>query len=81
MGLLPKVAGPPIAAQLRPITLLPCDYKLLTKVYVQHLIPLLPSILTTSQLCSVPSRSIFMAVQPSCRRWRHAAAPTGLVIC
>jgi hypothetical protein len=72
--LLPKVAGPPTAAQLRPITLLSCDYKLLTKVYVQRLIPLLPSILTTSQLCSVPGRSIFdgctaiLSAVEACRR-------------
>ena len=57
--LLPKVAGAPTAAQLRPITLLSCDYKLMTKVFVARLVPVLPSILTTHQLCSVPGRSIF----------------------
>lgn len=57
--LIPKVPGAPTASQFRPITLLNCDYKLLTKVFVKRLLPLLPSILTTSQLCSVPGRSIF----------------------
>jgi hypothetical protein len=57
--LLPKVAGAPAASQLRPITLLACDYKLLSKVYVQRLLPLLPTVLTSNQLCSVQGRSIF----------------------
>jgi hypothetical protein len=60
--LIPKVSGAPTVAQLIPlipITLLACDYKLLTKVFVARLIPLLPTVLTTSQLCSVQGRSIF----------------------
>jgi hypothetical protein len=51
--LLPKVAGIPTAAQLRPITLLNTDYKLLTKMFVARLLPLLPDVLQSSQLCSV----------------------------
>ena len=75
--LLPKVPGAPAASQLRPITLLTCDYKLLTKVYVRRLIPLLPTILTTAQLCSVPGRSIFdgctalLSAVESCYRRRR----------
>jgi Reverse transcriptase (RNA-dependent DNA polymerase) len=57
--LIPKVPGLPTAAQLRPITLLSCDYKLLTKGYVARLVPILPTVLTTSHLCSVQGRSIF----------------------
>ena len=57
--LLPKVAGVPGAHQLRPITLLSCDYKLMTKVMVRRLINILPTVLTTSQLCSVKGRSIY----------------------
>ena len=57
--LLPKVAGVPGAHQLRPITLLSCDYKLMTKIMVRRLINVLPTVLTTSQLCSVKGRSIF----------------------
>ena len=57
--LLPKVKGIPTAAQLRPITLLNTDYKLLSKMLVNRFNPILPSILKTTQLCSVPGRTIF----------------------
>ena len=57
--LLPKVAGTPTASQLRPITLLVVDYKLLTKMLVSRLLPLLPRVLSATQLCSVKGRSIF----------------------
>ncbi len=57
--LLPKVAGVPTASQLRPITLLVVDYKLLTKMFVSRLLPLLPRVLSATQLCSVQGRSIF----------------------
>jgi hypothetical protein len=57
--LLPKVAGVPKAAQLRPITLLCTDYKILTKMFVARLLPLLPDLLTATQLCSIRGRSIF----------------------
>ena len=50
------------AHQLRPITLLSCDYKLLTKVMVRRLINVLPTVLTTSQLCSVKGRSIYNGI-------------------
>ena len=43
--LLPKVAGVPAASQLRPITLLGVDYKLLTKILVARLLPVMPSVL------------------------------------
>ena len=45
--------------QLRPITLLNCDYKLMTKVMVRRLINVLPTVLTISQLCSVQGMSIY----------------------
>ncbi len=41
------------ASQLRPITLLNSDYKLLTKVFEARLMEVLPTILHKSQLCSV----------------------------
>jgi hypothetical protein len=47
--LLPKVAGVPTAAQFRPITLLGADYKLLTKMFVGRLLPVLPVIMPTVQ--------------------------------
>ncbi|MBM3938954.1 MAG: reverse transcriptase family protein, partial [Sphingomonadales bacterium] len=45
--------------QLRPITLLNTDYKLLTKMLVNRLLPVLPDICPASQLCAVKGRSIF----------------------
>ena len=57
--LLPKVAATPAAHQLRPITLLCTDYKLLTKMIVARLLPLLPSVVSSGQLCSIAGRSIF----------------------
>jgi hypothetical protein len=56
--LLPKVPGVPMASQLRPITLLNTDYKLLTKMIVARLLPLLPTVLQATQLCSVQGRFI-----------------------
>jgi hypothetical protein len=50
-----------MASQLRPITLLNTDYKLLTKMMVAHfgrLLPVQPSV-KAMQLCSVWGRSIF----------------------
>jgi hypothetical protein len=41
------------ASQLRAITLLNSDYKLLTKVFEARLMEVLPTILHKSQLCSV----------------------------
>ncbi len=56
--LLPKVPGVPMASQLRPITLLNTDYKLLIKMFVARLLPLLPSVLQATQLCSIRGLSI-----------------------
>jgi hypothetical protein len=56
--LLPKVNGVPLASQLRPITLLNTDYKLLSKVLVGRLLQVLPSVLRKGQLCSVKGRNI-----------------------
>jgi hypothetical protein len=56
--LLPKVPGVPMASQLRPITLLNTNYKLLTKMFVARLLPLLPSVLQATQLWSIRGCSI-----------------------
>jgi hypothetical protein len=56
--LLPKVPGMPRASQLKLITLHNTDYKLLTKMFVASLLPLLPSVLQVTQLCSVLGSSI-----------------------
>jgi hypothetical protein len=57
--LLPKVPSTPLASQLRPITLLSVDYKILTKMLVARLLNVLPSVLHATRLCSVRGRSIF----------------------
>ncbi len=49
----PKFKGVPLTLQLRPITLLTTDYKLLTKVYMNRLLHIMPAILKKVQLCSV----------------------------
>jgi hypothetical protein len=59
MRLLPKVSRVPMASQLRPITLLNTHYKLLIKMMVACLLPLLPSLLKATQLCSVQGHSIY----------------------
>ena len=56
--LLPKVSGIPAVDELRPITLLTTDYKLLTKVLVKRLIPVLPEVIKSGQLCSVGENNI-----------------------
>ncbi len=56
--LFPKDKGVLLASQLRTITLLNTDYKLLTKVFVGRLMGVLPSVLQKSQLCSVRGRNI-----------------------
>ncbi len=48
-----QVLGVPATLQFRPITLRCADYKLLTKILCQRLLPLLPSVLLTAQLCPV----------------------------
>ena len=48
----------PRVDQLRPITLLCCDYKLLTMILSNRLVQILPEIITSGQLCSVKGRSI-----------------------
>lgn len=57
--LIPKVTGVPMASQLRPITLLSTDYKLLTKMMVARMALVTASVLTATQMCSVEGRSIF----------------------
>ena len=57
--LLNKVPGQvPTVNQLRPITLLCTDYKLLSKVLVKRINTVLPDVLTAGQLCSTPPKNI-----------------------
>ena len=61
--LLSKVNGVPKVDELRPISLLNCDYKILSKIFVQRIKPVLPDIICSSQLCTVGKRNILFGVQ------------------
>ena len=56
--LLPKVTTVPASHELRPITLLACDYKIMTKILCMRLAPVLEDVLTSNQLCSRPDSNI-----------------------
>ena len=60
--LAPKVDGVPAVDELRPITLLNCDYKILTKVFVARMIPIMVFIITSGQLCSVGNKNILFGL-------------------
>ena len=58
----PKVEGIPTVEELRPITLLNCDYKLLSKWFVLRVKPKLPFIIKSGQLCTVGKKNILFGV-------------------
>ena len=58
---LSKVDGIPMVTQLRPITLLNIDYKLLTKILMRRIGKVLGSVLKSVQSCSVPGSNICSA--------------------
>ena len=60
--LLPKVKGIPSVNDLRPITLLNCDYRILTKLFVMRLKPVLPEVIRSGQLCTVGKKNILFGV-------------------
>ena len=60
--LVPKVDGVPSVDELRPITLLNCDYKILSKWLVRRMKPVLPSIIKSGQLCTVGKKNILFGV-------------------
>ena len=60
--LTPKVAGVPGVDELRPITLLNCDYKILSKVLVRRMVPILPFVIRSGQLCTVGGKNILVRV-------------------
>ena len=60
--LAPKVVGIPEVGDLRPITLLNADYKILSKVLVKRMKPALPSVISSSQLCTVGDKNILFGV-------------------
>ena len=60
--LAPKVEGVPSVDELRPITLLNCDYKILSKWLVRRMKPVLPHVIKSGQLCTVGSKNILFGV-------------------
>ena len=60
--LVSKVSGIPHVDELRPITLLNSDYKLLSKLLVMRIKPVLTKVITSSQLCTVGDRNILFGI-------------------
>ena len=60
--LAPKVNGVPSVDELRPITLLNCDYKILSKWMVRKMKPVLPHVIKSGQLCTVGKKNILFGV-------------------
>ncbi|GAU31728.1 hypothetical protein TSUD_215290 [Trifolium subterraneum] len=56
--LIPKVDKPEFVSQFRPISLCNVSYKVLTKVIVNRLKPLIPNIISPYQTGFIPTRSI-----------------------
>jgi exonuclease III len=57
-----KVDGIPAVSELRPITLLNCDYKILSKCFVGLLTPVMGEIISSGQLCSVKDKNILFGI-------------------
>ena len=57
-----KVNGVPKVDELRPITLLNCDYKILSKLLVLRMKPILPKVIKSGQLCTVGRKNILFGV-------------------
>merc|ERR1712240_421701 len=60
--LAPKVEGVPAVDELRPITLLDCDYKILSKWLVDRMKPVLPVVIKSGQLCTVGKKNILFGI-------------------
>ena len=61
-----KVDGIPAVSELRPITLLNCDYKILSKCFVELLNPVMGEVIHSGQLCSVKDKNILYGVSNIC---------------
>ena len=57
-----KVNGVPKVDELRPITLLNCDYKILTMLFVLRMVTILIFVIKSGQLCSVGNKNILFGV-------------------
>ena len=60
--LISKVNGVPSVDELRPITLLNVDYKILSKLFVKRMKPVLGKVILSRQLCTVNGRNILFGV-------------------
>ena len=56
--ILDKVRGTPSVTDLRPITLLSTDYKIMTEIIAARLNGVLPNVLKSGQLCSTAPKNI-----------------------
>ena len=56
--LVSKVKGIPLVSELRPLTLLNVDYKILTKILAKRLISVLATVCRSPQSCTVPGSNI-----------------------
>ena len=57
-----KVAGVPQVDELRPLTLLNCDYRIMSKFFVKRMKPVLPIVIKSGQLCTVGKKNILFGV-------------------
>ena len=57
-----KVDGVPAVNELRPITLLNCDYKILSKCFVKRLTPMMCEVILSGQLCSNGNKNILFGI-------------------
>ena len=57
-----KVDGVPAVSELRPITLLNCDYKILAKCFVKRLTPMMCEVILSGQLCSNGNKNILFGI-------------------
>ena len=57
-----KVDGIPAVWELRPITLLNCDYKILSKCFVGLMTPIMGEVISSGQLCSVEEKNILFGI-------------------
>ena len=57
-----KVVGVPQVDELRPLTLLNCDYRILSKFLVKRMKPVLPFVIKSGQLCTVGKKNILFGV-------------------
>ena len=61
-----KVDGIPAVSELRPIDLLNCGCKILSKCFVELLNPVMGEVIHSGQLCSVKDKNILYGVSNIC---------------